>query len=44
MAVHYLVLSCFGLFSLNTLFGVDRLFRLSLNHSKPRWWQFATSL
>ncbi|CAM9837761.1 unnamed protein product [Scytosiphon promiscuus] len=44
MAVHYLVLSCFMLFSLNTLFGVDRLFRLSLNHSKPRWWQCVTSL
>lgn len=44
MAVHYLVLSCFLLFSLNTLFGVDRLFKLSLNHQRPRWWQSVTSL
>ncbi|CAM9678593.1 unnamed protein product, partial [Ectocarpus sp. 13 AM-2016] len=44
MAVHFLVLSCFGLFSLNTLFGVDRLFGLSLNHQRPRWWQSITSL
>ena len=44
MAVHYLVLSCFGLFSLNTLFGVDRTFGLSLDHDRPKWWQAVTSL
>ena len=35
MAVHYLVLLCFGLFSVNTLLGLDGLLGLSLDHVSP---------
>lgn len=44
MAVHYLIISCFALFSLDTILGVDSLFSLSLDHNRPKWWQVATSV
>lgn len=44
MAVHYLVLSCFALFSFSRLLLIDSAIGLVLNHSQPRWWQMMSSL